>query len=317
MPHRNPEVKNLPVMAALRADQSRAGSVQRSWWIPVLTILLALGSFTLTMDTLWQPPVAVAGEDLAGSLYLVRWRAGAWGEKATGTACWLSDGINYLRCEVRRDDGDFTATDVALDALQRQLGEGWTLTAAGPRAGTLHAWGEGWQEVNHDLLQWGRVLTQALVKPHTDIAWLDSVAARKLPDLSKALPRPRWLRTQSQPDLKQPDLRLEITMVSTASEQSDEAARAGAGSSYRRRLERRGRGRGAAAEIVDLRWPTEPDSRGLRWIQITSSRRPGRLEITVPIENIVTYPVPETFLPLWTLADLLGAGSHSPADQEN
>jgi len=274
----------------------------------------SLVRFTAVVMIAWMclvipAEVVMAAEEIVGSLYFVRWRAVFWAEQAHGTACWLPGGNGALRCEIRRNIADEAPEDTTLAPLLRRGGQGWTLTAAGPGTGTLQAWGEPWREANRRMLQFGRVLTLVLVPQQTSLDSLAGLATRSLSRTRVSTPRPRWLAAAPQPGEGETDLRLELTTSPVSTADHEPVAGMVSAPLFRRQLEARGRGRGGPAEILNLHWPRAPDSRGRRWIRITSSRRPGRLEITVPVEIIVTYPKPETFLPLWSLAELLGPGA--------
>lgn len=66
----------------------------------------------------------------------------------------------------------------------------------------------------------------------------------------------------------------------------------------RARMALRSRGRGGPGERVRMRGD------GRRAVVITGSRRPGRLELETNSIRKVRYPRRETFVPLWSLADM-------------
>jgi len=67
----------------------------------------------------------------------------------------------------------------------------------------------------------------------------------------------------------------------------------------RRRLVQRGRGRGGPGEVLRIRGEKSGE------ITITGTRRPGRLELGSLRRQTILYPRRETFVTIWSLADLL------------
>lgn len=75
--------------------------------------------------------------------------------------------------------------------------------------------------------------------------------------------------------------------------------REGGATDLRRRLVRRGRGRGGPGEVLRI----SGDSHGR--VTIIGSRRPGHLELGPLRRHPVHYPNGEAFVPLWPLADIV------------
>jgi len=75
-------------------------------------------------------------------------------------------------------------------------------------------------------------------------------------------------------------------------------------STFRENLTQRGLGRGGAREIVCLDWPNGGVAGG-PWLIASSSRRSGKLQISEPLRLPVRFAYPESFLPIWSLGDLL------------
>lgn len=80
--------------------------------------------------------------------------------------------------------------------------------------------------------------------------------------------------------------------------------------SFRAAQAARGRGRGGPGEILHLVWLTAADRSPV--LAVRSSRRPGGLRLGELRCLPVRFPVPETFVPLWSLRELLDAGSEIP-----
>lgn len=80
--------------------------------------------------------------------------------------------------------------------------------------------------------------------------------------------------------------------------------------SFRTAQAARGRGRGGPGETLHLVWLGTADRRPV--LAVRSSRRPGGLRLGELRCLPVRFPVPETFVPLWSLRELLDAGSENP-----
>jgi len=271
-------------------------------------VACAFSTLVVLVINLADPVVAEAGLELDGTLYFVWWRVGIWGQDAAGSACWLSGEADALRIEIGRRDAVAGASDDQENTLAQLLsrrGEGWTLATPGTGGGTFQAWGERWREANHRLLVWGRVLAAALAWDQESLEVLERIPARRLADSEHAAARPNWLRTAPGANQERNRLRLEVPenpRGETASGGSE--VKPGIGE-FRDGLQYRGYGRGAPAEILTLLWQPAADPQDRRWVRVTSSRRVGHLDVSVPTRYAVRYPLPESFLTPWSLAEVL------------
>ncbi len=249
--------------------------------------LLGLGAL---LWLLAGPVDAGAGEDLPCDLVEVEWRFCGWGREVSGVACYLQPASDWLRIETVRQG----IAESDRRRLWSRRGSGWSLAQAGPEGGTLQPWGDAWRQAESWLLLYARVLvaaqeggasaaSAALDTPrrddsatgpvHRTIGWRASARRGRddFPTLRLTLP------PSVEPDERRSVLNL------------------------RGRLAARGRGRGDPGEIWTLRWPAD-DS-----LEVRSSRRSGTLTIRRTGRSPVTAPVPEAFLPLWPLAEVLAA----------
>ncbi len=80
--------------------------------------------------------------------------------------------------------------------------------------------------------------------------------------------------------------------------------------SFRAAQTARGRGRGGPGETLHLVWAEAADRSPV--LAVRSSRRPGGLRLGELRCLPVRFPAPETFVPLWTLRELLDTGSENP-----
>ena len=263
-----------------------------------------LGFFcALLLDTRVQ-----ADSDVKAELYVVEWRASAWGEQVAGSACWLLGSESELRAEVSRDLStrplDLTER---LQRLFHRQGDGWTVTIAGHTegTGTWQPWGEEWRVAEPRLLTWLRILTTALVQgPNLELT--EEWGEAELVSLPQPVAnRPRWLSKRSQTEQLVDKLLVQIPSpypggwdLATTSRQEHP------NNPFQARMVQRGLGRGSDQEIVILHWDCHKTETGQVGLQVGSTRRQGQLKITLPAAIPVRYPAPESFLTLWSLADL-------------
>lgn len=202
----------------------------------------------------------------ASDLYLASWQAGFRGHQAAGSIAWIADREGSLRVEISWRRAAGGAPPVDGDVT--------ALSAL------LRQVGDGWTVVlgprdEGTVQPWGREWRHAT--PALAALVRAVVAARD----------PGCGRTGM--------ARLVLDGPLLEGDGADPM------SSWRRQMVARGRGRGATGEILHLEGAGAPD----RWLTVRSSRRPGRLRIAPPSSRAAAEPVPEVFLPLWPLADLL------------
>jgi hypothetical protein len=249
-----------------------------------------------------------ADSDVEADMYLVEWQASAWAGKVAGSACWLLGSENDLRAEISLDDSsDPESFPERLRRLLHRQGGGWTVTWAGGRegSGTLQPWGEAWRVAEPRLMIWLHLLTSALVRgPALELNARRGEAVRILP-VQRVANRPRWLTHHSGAEF--PDDKLQVQIPSPPARAWSPTAvesRQDVTTAFQAAMVHRGLGRGADQEIVTLQWERQEAEAGPDRVRVRSSRRPGQLNISLPQVIPVRYPVPESFLPLWSLADL-------------
>lgn len=228
------------------------------------------------------------------------WSASAFSHDAGGSVCWILGDDGSVRVEVlldpggARDNADKSHPGDAanLEPLMTWTGDGWTLVLGPDGSGTLNAWGKEWDQVPADLSQLVRLVT----------ALLQSFPSRT-PDFPFAtpvrqslgntgIPRPGMLGSDSSSE-EDPDVwRYQLRASDTPG--------------FRKRMTTRGRGSGGVGEILVLRWWRSAGQAGYA-LDISSSRRPGTLNLDPPSNLAVDTPDPEVFLPLWPLSQFIDA----------
>ncbi len=83
-----------------------------------------------------------------------------------------------------------------------------------------------------------------------------------------------------------------------------EDAEFGGNSDFHDRMATLGLGRGGADELLVLAW-RQPSDRSQARLQARATRRPGHLELALTASRAVQYAMPEAFVPLWPLAQLV------------
>jgi hypothetical protein len=222
---------------------------------------------------------AAAGQplDLPGVLQLVDFEASAFSYGLDGTLLWLSGPEGILRVEIRQaEPGDRPADP--LRSLLAQAGTGWTAILGGA-GGTdmVNAWGQAWRRPPAGLARLAQLVSEQLVAG---------------PDLPVADAR-RWRARSGAPEIVR-------HQVPALQERSVERLPAG----FRTGLVARGAGRSAAEELIELTWLRRSGPREAR-LQVRATGRAGRLNISRPTAHRIVYAMPEAFVPLWPLAELI------------
>lgn len=259
------------------------------------------------LSLLTGPSATLAVADQAeGTLRFAGWRATAYGEEVAGFACWLAAADTALRIEILaapdRPDADQPAlTDHWRRALLERQGDGWTYAKAGQtQPGLLNRWGDEWRAVSPDL---ARLLRSVVARLATDPAALAAPAQLTAQDSSgprrwRPLPRGRQPRQGSE--------RLSGELWVTPPGDAGAAGPATESrATWRRELVTRGRGRGGLAEAFVLTWVAPEHGQAAPQLTLRSVRRPGVVRLWRLAAESVRYPIPEAFLPLWPLAQLL------------
>ncbi|MCK9995828.1 MAG: hypothetical protein KAH56_06070 [Candidatus Krumholzibacteria bacterium] len=240
---------------------------------------------------------ALADEPPLGQTFLssTSWSASAYSHHADGAVCWLIGDDGSLRIEILRNpNGDEeqsnkSSTGVAVDIepLMTWTGDGWTLVLGPDGSGTLNAWGREWEQVPEGLSQMARLITTALQNFPSRPADLPFASSVGQSSSYGGIPRPGMLDSNATGQDDSDVWRYQLISTDVPG--------------FRRKMTARGRGAGGVGEILVLRWwrPAGQEGHGLR---ISSSRRPGTLNLEPPRNLAVGNPDPEVFLPLWPLS---------------
>jgi hypothetical protein len=245
-----------------------------------------------------------------GTLWLGAWRVEAFGERAFGFWCWIAGDDAALRVELIRwpDARDAPAANqwtTAFSELKQRQGEGWTYTRAAAEApGLFQRWGRRWRQVSPDLAALLSELAAALERGPSAPGW-DFPASQPRPDPTPTAASDWRARSPDRrgvaPKLWHVTGEFRIEDPEAANQPSATAA-----ARWRRDLIARGQGRGGRCEIVTLRWQDGGVSPERAELVVRSRRRVATLYLWPLTSEPVRYPVRETFLPLWPLAQLLG-----------
>lgn len=212
--------------------------------------------------------------DLPGTIRTVAYRASVFSFQDSGTVLWLPGPDGIMRLEIRRG----RAGHDALTPLLAQSGAGWTAILGGQNPGTLNAWQEQWRQPPAGLAQAARLVNEALTAG---------------PTLSVDR-KTRWRAGAHR-------LNGRTHGIDSLNPVSAEAS---SGPAFRQVVAARGWGRGGLGDVLALRWETGAEGQASHLV-VRSTRRPGRLELTPLATYDVIYAMPEAFVPLWPLAQLL------------
>jgi hypothetical protein len=241
-----------------------------------------------------------------GALRTAGWLATAYGEEIGGFACWIAAADTALRLEIlvaqeTPDRAAATIPDRRREALLARRGDGWTYARAGRRQpGLLNRWDDEWRAVSPDF---SRLLQRVALKLEAGRA-VDTAVTPAVDGEGGGLSR--WRATGGERRARPVAERLAGEMwVAVPGDPTGDGTPGAAEAVWRRDLVARGRGRGGLAEAFVLTW-TEPDGDGTApQLVVSSVRRPGSVRLWLLTTEPIRYPDPETFLPLWPLAQIL------------
>jgi len=237
----------------------------------------------LGIGLLASPVVAAdADPERTGALQSATWHVSAWGRSAAGLACWLRDGTGLWRLDILLAQ-NATGEPATMGDLLGQSGDGWTVVATGDKGVYLQPWRDRIEDLSPERAR--RVtalflLAAAGCGAATDLAGCGAEVGM-LPE-QRNIPRTPWSGSGH-----------------TGAEDCVLTWPADGDAGLRSRLETRGRGRGAEDETWRVRFAGDRDWR------LTSSRRPGALEVEALPDRAVSYYADEVFIPLWPMGELL------------
>ena len=248
---------------------------------------------------------------IAGALHVAGWRVTVFGERAHGVACWIAGADTALRLEILALSDEVTVADEndqrrRLTTLLARDGDGWTYARAGrDLPGLLNRWGERWRTVSPDLARLLQVISLTLSAGPPAVDPRGSAVAD--PDGDDRPSVDRW-RVAAPGRHRSPEPLVKLGGDLWLAEPGGEAAdptEAKNSVPWRRDLVARGRGRGGLAEVVTLAWVTPADASARTQLAVRSVRRTGTLYLWPLAAEPVLYPAVETFLPLWSLQQIL------------
>ena len=250
---------------------------------------------------LMVPAVAAADEQpqRQSLLFSTRWSAEAYSEKAAGTACWIDGTDGSLRVEVLRSKRAWAESTRDLSPLMERTGHGWTLVMGPDLNGTINAWDNQWRALPAGLAQLVRLVTASLNSFPAEAGRFPFATRVGTAHREAGLPRPRVLATSPTDPSRTVTWRFQLAPLSLENVQQTEDT------DLRRRLTARGRGTGGVGEVLIMRWtPLRGSESGYGRYQlcISSSRRPGTLNLDPAGGVAVSTPEPEVFLPLWPMS---------------
>ncbi|MFH1845721.1 MAG: hypothetical protein ABIF77_21270 [bacterium] len=210
-----------------------------------------------------------------------------------------------LRLEVIRGEDGRVAIETALSFLLDRSGKGWTFAVTDATTVVYQPWGEHWREYHASFARALMTLTRVFEcrEQLADLHWADGL--HPLTVSQQNVDRPRWVTAGQERDAGVQHLRLEVDFYGNTTMSPDAEMMLGnSRSSLRQENCQRGLGRGGVCEVWSV-WRI-PAAGTTGWThRISSSRRPGDLEVSVPRIWNVEFPYPEAFLPVWSLAELL------------
>ena len=244
------------------------------------TVLFLLGWVALlsapaTAGGADEPPA-----DLPGTIHVASYAATAFSYHDTGSLLWLTGPDGILRLEVRRGSA---GADLLTPMLQ-QHGQGWTAILSGRGNDTFNAWGEEWHRPAPGVARAAQLVTTALLVG---------------PPLAAQMVGP-WRAGKAGSGARVH----RIPTLSGAETAAAEDAEFGGNSDFHDRMATLGLGRGGADELLVLAW-RQPSDRSQARLQARATRRPGHLELALTASRAVQYAMPEAFVPLWPLAQLV------------
>jgi len=255
------------------------GRWRARWWL--------VAGFAALISGFFPQQIAIAAEEtdeISTQIYLASYDIGAFSYHDSGELLWLAVQQGDLRLEIRRRDAsrqdDKDGLPSALEAnlvkhLLEQNGQGWTAILNGAGDETLNSWGEGWDFPPAGLGIAVAALTDGLVSGPYKFLRSETT----------------WRAGQK----SSPTQSLVIPSLRPGDEKKV---------GFRNQMASRGYGRGGDGEILQLRWALSPE-RGEPTLHVSASKWPGELKLRMIATYTARIAVPEVFVPLWPLSELV------------
>jgi hypothetical protein len=238
--------------------------------------------------------------DTSSTLFQSHWTGSVLGRTESGALCWVAGPEGALRLEIlfgAESSGIQGSPSHLLEALLQQRGQGYCLVLGEGADGTFNPWGEPWQRLDSAVAHW-LVAVARLVADGPDAPSTSLLPWREVTPATRG---PEFRRAPGRVSLASPASRTWHAELPALKRVTGEPALASDTTTFRSASVQRGLGRGGSAEILRLAF--SPGSPGT-WT-LTTSRKPGRLELSDPHRHAIRVPGLEAFAPLWPLAELL------------
>ena len=243
---------------------------------------------------------------------LAHWQASAFSEARHGFCCWMIDPAGSLRLEISAPAGPWD-NDQGHESLLAWDGDGWTLILGEPGQGTLNRWREQWRNSPPGLERLIRAALSEFPAKEFEISF-DGIS----PSHKGFRPQPRNSSSGSARK-NHYKRRWEVSSRFLVLDDDQKSISGPPQESFRVKMIERGSGRGGAAEIFTQEFfiPTnghfdrDPWVPGTRML-LSSSRRPGRLQLEVVALQLHLEVPSEAFLPLWPLDKFLSPSEIFP-----
>ncbi len=248
-------------------------------------VILAVGSIGSAANS--GDDVITTAEPAALVIEYFDWSGSAWGNSAAGSFCRLEFPDGSWRGEIIRADDRKNLSRTPRTSLLGRKGEGWTVVAPDRDNLMMQPWGGPLRrpdsEQSRALILLGLIIGLTGAPPEAELP----------PGVGVG------------PEGPDGEYRLRFSPLA-------DMDGFGTRTAFRAAMERRGRGRGAAAET----WTVSPRDSGTgRGIRIRSSRREGSLAITPRGKDTVWGFADEAILPLWPLSELVFSSAREAAGQ--
>ena len=229
--------------------------------------------------------LAQEAADRPGMIHAADYEIAVLGDQERGSLLWLEGPDGILRVEIRAG-GRLGPGAARLTALLEQAGQGWTAVLGGRGDDTINAWGQEWRQPPPGLAPAARFLAAAIV------GGPDGPPDRRLERRPGS--RTRWRAgCGGTAVLRQP-----IPALFPSSTPGDPRPE------FRHLMSARGNGRGGEAAVLEWRWQAGTET-GTRQLAVRVTRLPGQLVLSAWDATAVVYAMPEAFVPLWPLSELV------------
>lgn len=212
--------------------------------------------------------------DYPTQIHLASFEFQAYSRQEVGSVLWLVGPDGDLRLEIRRG-GVAASTDLALSRILDQTGHGWTAVLNGVADETINRWGEGWEFPPP-----GLGATVATMASELQVGPMgDAVSKRPWRAGAPSRESHRMAVASLVPEGDVPD-------------------------TFRSQQAARGFGRGGSGDLLHWHWDAAAEESSPT-LNLTASKWPGVLKMRLEDSYDGVIALPEVFVPLWPLRDLV------------